>query len=83
MLSFTSGIAGGNLLIMKVNDASVIANLNDGWRWKSRRVFRTFRNRNKCCFRRAMNQMIGSAATSMATMFRREVNISPPVSKRL
>ncbi|MEG1871173.1 MAG: flagellar motor switch phosphatase FliY, partial [Peptostreptococcaceae bacterium] len=28
----------------------------------------------------AMNQMIGSAATSMATMFRREVNISPPVS---
>lgn len=29
----------------------------------------------------AMNQMIGSAATSMATMFSREVNISPPISK--
>ena len=29
----------------------------------------------------AMNQMIGSAATSMATMFVREVNISPPKSK--
>ncbi len=29
----------------------------------------------------AMNQMIGSAATSMATMFSREVNISPPQSK--
>ena len=29
----------------------------------------------------AMNQMIGSAATSMATMFMREVNISPPISK--
>ncbi len=28
----------------------------------------------------AMNQMIGSAATSMATMFSREVNISPPIS---
>lgn len=28
-----------------------------------------------------MNQMIGSAATSMATMFAREVNISPPHSK--
>jgi flagellar motor switch protein FliN/FliY len=29
----------------------------------------------------SMNQMIGSAATSMATMFAREVNISPPVAK--
>ncbi len=29
----------------------------------------------------AMNQMIGSAATSMATMFGREVNISPPKSR--
>ena len=29
----------------------------------------------------AMNQMIGSPATSMATMFSREVNISPPKSK--
>ena len=28
----------------------------------------------------AMNQMIGSAATSMATMLNREVNISPPIS---
>jgi flagellar motor switch protein FliN/FliY len=28
-----------------------------------------------------MNQMVGSAATSMATMFMREVNISPPLSK--
>ena len=29
----------------------------------------------------AMNQMIGSAATSMATMFGRKVDISPPTSK--
>ena len=28
-----------------------------------------------------MNQMIGSSATSMATMFARKVNISPPNSK--
>src|SRR5471030_285450 len=28
-----------------------------------------------------MNQMIGSAATSMATMFGRKVDISPPTSK--
>ncbi|GAA0121420.1 MAG: flagellar motor switch phosphatase FliY [Clostridium argentinense] len=78
-VKFTSGIAGGNLLIMKVNDASVIANLMMGGDGKVEGSLE-LSEIEISAVSEAMNQMIGSAATSMATMFRREVNISPPVS---
>lgn len=78
-VKFTSGIAGGNLLIMKVNDAAVIANLMMGGDGKVEEASE-LSEIEISAVSEAMNQMIGSAATSMATMFRREVNISPPVS---
>lgn len=78
-VKFTSGIAGGNLLIMKVNDAAVIANLMMGGDGKVEKNLE-LSEIEISAVSEAMNQMIGSAATSMATMFRREVNISPPVS---
>ncbi|WP_291580726.1 flagellar motor switch phosphatase FliY [Clostridium sp. UBA6640] len=78
-VKFTSGIAGGNLLIMKVNDAAVIANLMMGGDGKVEEALE-LSEIEISAVSEAMNQMIGSAATSMATMFRREVNISPPVS---
>lgn len=78
-VKFTSGIAGGNLLIMKVNDAAVIANLMMGGDGKLEKTLE-LSEIEISAVSEAMNQMIGSAATSMATMFRREVNISPPAS---
>lgn len=78
-VEYTSGITGRNILVIKTSDASVIANLmmgGDG----------TVQNHELSeleisAVQEAMNQMIGSAATSMATMFSRAVNISPPTSK--
>lgn len=79
-VKYTSGIAGSNLLVMKVTDAAVIANLMMGGNGEVDNVME-LSEIEVSAVSEAMNQMIGSAATSMATMFAREVNISPPMSK--
>lgn len=78
-VEYTSGIVGRNILIMKTSDASVIANLMMGG--DGTVTQETLSEIEISAVQEAMNQMIGSAATSMATMFAREVNISPPTSK--
>jgi len=79
-VKFTSGISGGNLLVMKNTDASVIASLMMGGDGNIEGK-EELSEIEISAVSEAMNQMIGSAATSMATMFSREVNISPPQSK--
>ncbi len=79
-VKFTSGISGGNLLIMRSSDAAVIASLMMGGDGKVEGAT-ALSEIEISAVSEAMNQMIGSAATSMATMFGRMVNISPPESK--
>ncbi|WP_297517672.1 flagellar motor switch phosphatase FliY [uncultured Clostridium sp.] len=78
-VQYTSGIVGKNILIMKIPDAAVIANLMMGGDGSA--ISTELSEIEISAVQEAMNQMIGSAATSMATMFAREVNISPPKSK--
>ncbi|WP_346934806.1 flagellar motor switch phosphatase FliY [Clostridium sp.] len=78
-VQFVSGIVGGNLFIINIIDSAVIANLmmgGDGVVEPPSELSEL----EISAVQEAMNQMIGSAATSMATMFNREVNISPPIS---
>lgn len=76
-VNYTEGFSGMNLLVIKQADAAVIADLmlgGDGL------------NANKdmldeiqlSAVQEAMNQMMGSAATSMSTIFSKKVDISPP-----
>ncbi|WP_010239589.1 flagellar motor switch phosphatase FliY [Clostridium arbusti] len=78
-VQYTSGIVGENLLIMKVTDAGVIANLMMGG--DGHVDSKELSEIELSAVSEAMNQMIGSAATAMATMLLREVNISPPTSE--
>lgn len=80
-VKYTSGIVGENLLVMNIDDASVISNLMMGGDGKVDKAIKELSEIEISAVSEAMNQMIGSAATSMATMFAREVNISPPLSK--
>ncbi|KOA21054.1 flagellar motor switch protein FliN [Clostridium homopropionicum DSM 5847] len=80
-VKYISGIIGGNLLVMKMTDAAVIADLMMGKDGKGVEEKKELSELEISAVSEAMNQMIGSAATSMATMFAREVNISPPTSK--
>lgn len=74
-VEYTAGLAGHNLLIMKVSDAAVIADLMMGGGGSPAGELDDMA---LSAVAEAMNQMIGSAATSMSSMFARAVAISPP-----
>ncbi|WP_202127856.1 flagellar motor switch phosphatase FliY [Clostridium sp. C2-6-12] len=79
-IEYVAGIIGRNILIIKISDGLVISNLmmgGDGNVNDSHEISEI----EISAVSEAMNQMIGSAATSMATMFGRKVDISPPSSK--
>lgn len=78
-VKYVSGISGTNLLINKIKDAQVIANLMMG----GNGIVETeeLSELEESAVSEAMNQMIGSAATSMAGILSKAVNISPPTSK--
>ena len=78
-VEYTSGIVGRNILIIRIEDAAVIANLMMGGDGKVQTD--ELSDIEISAVSEAMNQMIGSAATSMATMLSRKVEISPPISK--
>lgn len=81
-IKYIDGIVGRNILIIKISDGGVISNLmmgGDGNIPETHELSEI----EVSAVQEAMNQMIGSAATSMATMFGRKVDISPPTSKVL
>lgn len=79
-IEYVSGIIGRNILIIKIADGLVISNLMMGGDGKVSETHE-LSEIEISAVSEAMNQMIGSAATSMATMFGRKVDISPPTSK--
>lgn len=75
-VEYTEGFEGLNLLIIKTSDAAVIADLmmgNDGTNVSSE-----LGDMEISAVQEAMNQMMGSASTSMSTIFNLKVDISPP-----
>lgn len=80
-VKYVSGIVGRNILIMRNRDAAVIASLMMGGDGKIENEVDDLSEIEISAVQESMNQMIGSAATAMATMLAREVNISPPNSK--
>lgn len=75
-IEFKKGLLGSNLLMMDVTDSIIIADLmmdGDGNVGE-----REFTDLELSAVGEAMNQMIGSASTAMATMLERTVDILPP-----
>ena len=77
-VEFTQGVQGKNLLIIKDYDAAVITDLLMGGEGEVDRNRIILNEIHLSAMSEVMNQMIGSAATAMANMMNREVNISPP-----
>ncbi len=74
---YVDGFQGINLLVIKTTDAQVIADLmlgGDGNVAEDTELNEI----HISAVQEAMNQMMGSSATSMSTIFNRFVNISPP-----
>lgn len=75
-VEYTVGLSGMNLLVIKQSDAAIIADLmlgGDGLNPKPE-----LGEIQLSAVQEAMNQMMGSAATSMSTVFNKKVDISPP-----
>lgn len=75
-VEFKEGLTGVNLMLLEVRDANVIANLMMGGDGTPENE--EFTELELSAVAEAMNQMIGSAATSMATMISTKVDILPP-----
>ncbi len=78
-VEYTSGLKGSNVLIIKEHDALVIAALMldqpiDDLKGPINEI-------ELSALQEAMNQMMGSMATSMSELFQRSIDISPPKIK--
>lgn len=76
LVKYTEGFQGSNVLIVKTRDASVIAKLMMGGDGTD--ASDEIGEMELSAVQEAMNQMMGSSATSMSTVFSRKVDISPP-----
>ncbi|TYS16274.1 flagellar motor switch phosphatase FliY [Rossellomorea vietnamensis] len=75
-VQYTEGFSGANLLVIKQEDAAIIADLMLGGDGLSPSA--DLGEIQVSAVQEAMNQMMGSAATSMSTVFSKRVDISPP-----
>ncbi|HHX24028.1 MAG: flagellar motor switch phosphatase FliY [Tepidanaerobacteraceae bacterium] len=80
-VSYTFGLHGSNLMIIKEEDAIIIADLMMGG--DGTNVGIELDELRMSAVEEAMNQMMGSAATSLSTMLKKEINISPPKLNRI
>ncbi|RUS55804.1 flagellar motor switch protein FliN [Kurthia sp. 3B1D] len=75
-VEYTIGLTGMNLLVIKQSDAAIIADLMLGG--DGLNPSEELGEIHLSAVQEAMNQMMGSAATSMSTIFNKKVDISPP-----
>lgn len=77
-VEYTVGLTGSNLLVIKQSDAAIIADLMLGG--DGTEPNQDLSEIHLSAVQEAMNQMMGSAATSMSTIFNKKVDISPPTT---
>lgn len=75
-IAYTVGLDGNNLLILKENDVKIITDLMMGGDGTNTDGELGELHLSAIC--EAMNQMIGSAATSLSSMLNKTIDISPP-----
>lgn len=76
---YKEGLDGNNILILKEKDAKIITDLmmgGDGTNLEGE-----FSELHLSAISEAMNQMIGSTATSLSSMLNKKIDINPPISK--
>jgi flagellar motor switch protein FliN len=75
-VKYTEGFLGTNLLVIRQEDAAIIADLMLGGDGSNPADL--MGEIQLSAVQEAMNQMMGSSATSMSTIFSKRVDISPP-----
>ena len=75
-IRYTSGLDGSNIMVLKESDVKVITDLMMGGDGSN--LEGEFGELHLSAISEAMNQMMGTAATSMSTMLGKMIDISPP-----
>lgn len=78
-VNFTEGFRGRNVFVIKADDAAVISDIMLGGDGTSPE--KEMKDIHLSAVQEAMNQMMGSAATSMSAFFNKKIDISPPEIK--
>ena len=79
-ISYIDGLDGSNVLLLKDEDVKVITDLMMGG--DGTNVTDELTEMHLSAIGEAMNQMMGSAATSLSSMLNKKVDISPPVASQ-
>lgn len=77
-IAYTVGLDGSNILVLKENDVKVITDLMMGG--DGTNTDGELGELHLSAISEAMNQMMGSAATSLSSMLNKVIDISPPVA---
>ena len=80
-IGYTVGLDGSNILVLKEHDVKVITDLMMGG--DGTNTDGELGELHLSAISEAMNQMMGSAATSMSSMINEKVDISPPTATRV
>lgn len=80
-IAYRTGLEGRNVLVLKEQDVKIITDLMMGGDGTNTDV--ELSDLHLSAISEAMNQMMGSSATSMSTMINEMVDISPPTSIRV
>lgn len=80
-VDYTEGFIGSNLMILKDKDVKVIADLMMGG--TGAYVEGPVTELHLSAIAESMNQMIGSSSTSMAQIFNKKIDISPPQAMKM
>ena len=75
-VDYTQGLQGSNILIVKESDAVIMSDLMMGGEGSINQT--TLSEIDMSAVSEAMNQMMGSATTSLSSMFNRRIDIAPP-----
>jgi flagellar motor switch protein FliN/FliY len=78
-ISYTVGLDGSNILVLKENDVKIITDLMMGGEGVISEGSLT--ELHLSAISEAMNQMMGSSATSLSSMLNKTIDISPPDSE--
>ena len=75
-IAYTVGLDGSNLLVLKENDVKIITDLMMGGDGSN--TDEELSELHLSAISEAMNQMMGSSATSLSSMLNKTIDISPP-----
>lgn len=77
-IAYTVGLDGSNILVLRDNDVKIITDLMMGGDGSN--TSGELEELHLSAISEAMNQMMGSAATSLSSMLSKKIDISPPMA---